>query len=849
MKIFKCAKGVFVPGKASVPNVLAAFRCDFSCHGGKVEFTVAAHTFYRVYLNGTFLGAGPAPAPFGQLKADRYDLTDSLREDNRLAVEVMGYVPDENNYATHETSVFFGEITADGKVIAATGDKNWKCGVLRCRDFNGETLSFGRRCPLEAYELEEGGFLWRTGKIHGQEDCETVAEAQEETWKDGGDREISKAYRIVRERDTVMPDLEIIRKLRLNGVYSMEAAGFDGRKKNWWENDIYLARSGGQNIKRPSYFWAGYRDRAFQGVLKESCGADGDREYELCCIKGPAALEFSMEVPETGFIGLDFETEGRAEVDIAWNDYLDEEGQLPVKADSTNRIIHLDVRGGEISFESMEPHYMKYIRIMIRGDGKVRLKDLYVRRYRFPDSHAAEFLCSDMELNRIYEAARRTLLTNTLAFFLDSPERERGGWAGDSYWTGRAAAMLLSDTSVERSMLYDFLAADYSPMLKGSFPACCCGGEKKDPYLMYTWNLFVLLELTDYYHRTGDEDIKEDFRRRVYTFMEASAELKNELGVLEDIPGALFIDWSSSNEQPNTYPVSTAANGLYAMTAERLGEMYGMDSYKAEARQIRTVFRKVYEEVKSCKYDPFTMYPYLSDSMTVRDGKLEGNQVYSEAAQYYYFWTGLLGTEEAPQLWKALKEQFGPAPAKYRGTAHLKVGSCGVFFGYMLRFELLYKFGETRLLEKEMKHLCGYMINQDPGTFWETLGGTDSRNHGFGSHFGVALMRDFLGMGIPDRRERTIRFAPGTGDLLWAKGSIYLEEGRVSAYWHKTHKGIAFAMSAPEGYRILLEIPAEYFCCNSMTVNGEEIKFTGKLITENYLDAVVEGEWLGERTY
>ena len=120
-KVFKEAKGIFLPGKSAVPNVLAAFRLDFSYSGGHMEFTVAAHTFYRIYLNGIFLGLGPAPAAFGRLKADSYDLTGRLEEENQLAVEVMGYVPREFNYSTHEDSVFFGELTLDGEVVAATG--------------------------------------------------------------------------------------------------------------------------------------------------------------------------------------------------------------------------------------------------------------------------------------------------------------------------------------------------------------------------------------------------------------------------------------------------------------------------------------------------------------------------------------------------------------------------------------------------------------------------------------------------------------------------------------------------------------------------------------------------------
>lgn len=64
-KVFKEAKGIFLPGKSAVPNVLAAFRLDFSYSGGQVELTVAAHTFYRIYLNGDSWAWGRLPRLLG----------------------------------------------------------------------------------------------------------------------------------------------------------------------------------------------------------------------------------------------------------------------------------------------------------------------------------------------------------------------------------------------------------------------------------------------------------------------------------------------------------------------------------------------------------------------------------------------------------------------------------------------------------------------------------------------------------------------------------------------------------------------------------------------------------------
>ncbi len=203
MNVFKRAKGVFVPNLAAKANVLAGFRCDFIGTDGKVEMLIAAHTFYRAYLNGELMGIGPAPAPFGRLKADRYELKSNKGKMNQLAIEVVGYVPEENNYSTHETSVLFAEVLSGDNVLTATGDGNWKCAVLPYRDFNMEPLSFGRRYPLEAYCLTENYTGWRVGQLSGECGCEVVEKAISESWKDGNGKELEPQGRIIQERRKV----------------------------------------------------------------------------------------------------------------------------------------------------------------------------------------------------------------------------------------------------------------------------------------------------------------------------------------------------------------------------------------------------------------------------------------------------------------------------------------------------------------------------------------------------------------------------------------------------------------------------------------------------------------------
>lgn len=134
-----------------------------------------------------------------------------------------------------------------------------------------------------------------------------------------------------------------------------------------------------------------------------------------------------------------------------------------------------------------------------------------------------------------------------------------------------------------------------------------------------------------------------------------------------------------------------------------------------------------------------------------------------------------------------------------------------------------------------MKHLCGYMLSQDPGTFWETLSGTDSRNHGFGAYYGAILMRVFLGMEIPDRENKRVCFAPHPGSLKWAKGTMDTADGRISAFWRLGDEGIRMEMSAPEGYQIEAVIPEEYGFTRCMTVNGVQTDISGPILTGNKL--------------
>ncbi|MFQ9396535.1 MAG: hypothetical protein ACLR2E_24070 [Lachnospiraceae bacterium] len=110
--------------------------------------------------------------------------------------------------------------------------------------------------------------------------------------------------------------------------------------------------------------------------------------------------------------------------------------------------------------------------------GKVTVTRPRLLEDTYPDGRENSFSCSDGELNRIYEAARRTLRLCTLDIYMDCPQRERGGWLCDSQFNGPASWLMFGDLTVEHDFLENFLLTDPDEKWKSFFPEVYPGVHK-----------------------------------------------------------------------------------------------------------------------------------------------------------------------------------------------------------------------------------------------------------------------------------------------------------------------------------------------------------------------------------
>ena len=120
--MFKKAQCVWVKGHLQTKNshiILTANDVDIN--GATLK--ISASNFYKLYVNGVFLGYGPARTAFGYSRVDEYDLTPYAKDVNDVKIEVAGYYC--KALSTCQTQNFVVcEIVKNDIVSMATGSKN-----------------------------------------------------------------------------------------------------------------------------------------------------------------------------------------------------------------------------------------------------------------------------------------------------------------------------------------------------------------------------------------------------------------------------------------------------------------------------------------------------------------------------------------------------------------------------------------------------------------------------------------------------------------------------------------------------------------------------------------------------
>lgn len=809
MTIFQEAKAVWTAHSAEAYNQFVGFHtCVSAAAGTEVTIAIAARSYYRLYINGEMAAHGPARTAENYCRVDKIKAV--FEGQTHIAIEVAAYDKPEKycNDCTMEPGMLTAEILdGAGKVLSATGKGGWTCMELTYRLALAETMSHCRGI-VEYYHLNPESFAWRRSTLEE----EPVPLTREPVYL---------------ERRAPYPAYREIPFGTLQSVCDM------GEGRGAGEDMTLLARMVNRKwyemVPEENLFLNSLRreeDLPFTGILSMESDynqgpfADGGQTVRICPGQRAAALVWETPESEVGFLRVKMRVSEPCILDLIHSDHLHISGSLRGNSYAARYCL----QPGQYLLTTFEPKLAKYVKVILRTKGEVVLSAPVLVEYTYPDCRNTYFQCNDGDLNRIYEAARRTLRLNTLDIFMDCPERERGGWLCDSYFTARGAWQMFGDLSVEKDFIENFMLTDSKEIRDGFFPEVYPGVRpSKGDAGIRNWSFWLLLELNEYYLRSGDREFVERCRGRVADFLEGVLSLRGESGLLEQV-GAQFVDWSLSNKSFALEPISIPINCLAVCMLEKMAELYGQPQWKTAADEMRAVIEALDDGgFPGDRGDAASLTPQPGASREENEETiLKRGECQTESGIALELWSGFHLKDR--KYIRQFAERMGSCPT-YRPDPN--IGRANLFIGLMIRFDVLARLGRTDLLVREWTDLYLEQLKAGSGTLFEGIAAF-SGCHGFNACAGAMLTNLILGLGEPMQLTRTVRISPHPGKLKWAGGSACCQEGTIFLRWRAddTEHTLDMLLVLPKGWTAQYDIPFELTGW-TVRVNGDILEHPG----------------------
>ncbi len=769
---FVQAEPVWAEAREKEKNLTLGYTAEFERPAwGNTVVRATGATLYRVYLNGVFVGHGPARGPHGYYRVDEWDVSERLKPGrNQVAFEVAGYNAN-SYYLLDQPSFLQAEVSCAGQVLAATrtgtgqGEgKSFAARVLPERVQKVQRYSFQRPFS-EVYRLRAGWSDWRTGKGDAGQGITLAAQGEKKLLP----RRVKQPEYFRRQPVKVVGEGTLKRGVKV--------------EQPWRDRSLteISARLGGY----PEQELASVPSLELQTV-----GVASNLAVEIGYMSKPG-LELKTDEFRivdlgcnlTGFIGQRVLCERKTRLAVSFDEVLSD-GDVDFKRLSCVNAVVYELEPGSYDLETFEPYTLRYLKLMVL-EGECRVEGIYLRELACPDVEKAEFACSDERLNRLFVAGRETFRQNATDIFMDCPSRERAGWLCDSYFTARVAKDLCGDTVIERNFLENFrLPERFEHLPEGMLPMCY-PADHNDGVFIPNWALWFVVELEEYWQRSGDREMVEGLRGRVLGLLKYFEKFRNSDGLLEKLASWVFVEWSAANSfvQDVNYP----SNMLFARALTAAGRMYDLPELARDGERVR-------ERIRAQAWDG----EFFVDNAVRREGTLQVTTNRTEVCQYFAFYFGVATPETHAVLWQRLRDDFGPRRKQTKKFA--EVHPANAFIGNVLRLELLSRNGLTRQLLDESVAYQLHMAERT-GTLWEHDGAYASCNHGFASHGGVhVLYRDVLGLREVDWVKKRVVVRYAECGLEWCRGVAPTPDGPVSVNWRKVDGQVRFDVNVPAGW-------------------------------------------------
>lgn len=475
--------------------------------------------------------------------------------------------------------------------------------------------------------------------------------------------------------------------------------------------------------------WQDFSTDEISRITYLSGAKSGDYAYET--------LDFSRIV--TGIVEVEIIAGNAGEVFFAFDEILSDEklkAIKPFRGDTANVFKWTVKKAGVYNLSAFEPYAFRYANVITSAGVKANVK---VRAYENPEAGKMLFECDDKKIEQIMEAARHTFAHNAVDLLTDCPSRERAGWLSDSFFSSVAERVFTGDNKVERAFLQNYILADKSGHPKGMIPRCYPADYYEEDGFIPNWSLWYILEIYKYFTQYGYDETVEKSRANVEGILNYFVDFENEFGVLEDLKGWIFVEWSAANNSDHINGINVPSNACYYASLLAAAKVYGIKGLKEKAEKVKDYL------LKNAYVDGF----FVDNLIRNEKGDIIPTENYTETCQYYMFFFKCADKHTHKELFDKMLNEYGKSDSSVSGGNPVKkqLTPSNMIYGVYMRLELLMREQKrVELLNECVRYF--YDMTQKTGTLWENNTASASCDHGFASYVSRFIIYALFGFDV-----------------------------------------------------------------------------------------------------
>ena len=761
--------------------------------------TITVDGRYQLFVNGTFIGRGPARCDPHHQRTDIHDVAAALRAgDNVVGLLVHVYGEDTSWYQAvrgHWQPVFGdGGVYCDGRVrcgatvVDVCSDLHWRC--LECDAWDHTTARpMWSIAFLESHDANRFPLGWAAPGFDDRDwDAVQILTAG------GGPPEAPFGGMRVEPFPTLLPrEIPFLTESPVAPQRLLAAYGVRPRPDLALEDRLYaedLVAAPADLIERP------------QALLRPDGEATVVRttaDLDLALV-----LDFGRIWSAHPFIELD--AHGGEVIEVAvcegvpgeWDGAPPQPLRVMKGQPPAAQVFRYVARPGTQRFERFEWSAVRYAQVTVRNAPRgLRLRHLGATFTRYPAERRGAFACSDDALTRLWAVGRDTLELCMHDGWEDCPSREQRQWLGDSTVEFLVGQMAFgpSVNALNRQFL---LHAAESQRPDGLTQMFAPGDHHTDAILIPDWTLQWILNAEQHWWHTADLDTVEAIFpaiQRALAWFERQLDAHH---LLADTPYWHFMDWAALGRRGEAAALNAELVGALraaATLARALDWPRAAARYAALAGGIAGALAERHWDARRGVY---------VDCVDPASG-IQEPRVSQHANAAAILW-GVAPEARWPSMVARITD-----PARLTFTAAPPIAPDGerldeeagvvlanTFYSHFV-YRALARAGRFDLALRLMRERYGPMLRRGATTLWESFEPTASLCHGFSATPVYQLSAEVVGVTPLAPGFERFRLAPNPVDLAGARGVVPTIHGDVEVAWEREGGRVRMQVTVPEG--------------------------------------------------